>query len=393
MKNRTAKIPAEDLATPWGKVTRRRSFLTGAGLAGAALSSGQLMARDSKDDGDNNNNNHNKLPKGDVAILKFLAAAELVESDFWRQYNELGGVDGGNAAYKSALENLDEDLPQYISDNTDDEMSHAAFLNAYLKSKGEDPVNLDAFRTLPSSRATGARQIGRLTNLMSLDVDTSWYTRYRSTQNPDISGTFPQAVKITNQPAIPVDDADTPPNQSQPVPPVTPRQRRMQAIANTAGFHFALFDAAGSSVYTNLIQSVTDPEVLRVLLSILGVEVNHFAVWHDKAGNAVSDPLAGVTDPITGVTFPDLNAPPFGGELFQTNLIFPEPCAFINPDFPVCSVIRPSSKQNAGAVATATAIVNSRLFLGQSQTFFSAVGALAMAADAAVRGQSGGSQD
>jgi len=393
MKNRTAKIPAEDLATLWGKVTRRRSFLTGAGLAGAALSSGQLMARDSKDDGDNNNNNHNKLPKGDVAILKFLAAAELVESDFWRQYNELGGVDGGNAAYKSALENLDEDLPQYISDNTDDEMSHAAFLNAYLKSKGEDPVNLDAFRTLPSSRATGARQIGRLTNLMSLDVDTSWYTRYRSTQNPDISGSFPQAVKITNQPAIPVDDADTPPNQSQPVPPVTPRQRRMQAIANTAGFHFALFDAAGSSVYTNLIQSVTDPEVLRVLLSILGVEVNHFAVWHDKAGNAVSDPLAGVTDPITGVTFPDLNAPPFGGELFQTNLIFPEPCAFINPDFPVCSVIRPSSKQNAGAVATATAIVNSRLFLGQSQAFFSAVGALAMAADAAVRGQSGGSQD
>jgi len=393
MKNRTAKIPAEDLATLWGKVTRRRSFLTGAGLAGAALSSGQLMARDSKDDGDNNNNNHNKLPKGDVAILKFLAAAELVESDFWRQYNELGGVDGGNAAYKSALENLDEDLPQYISDNTDDEMSHAAFLNAYLKSKGEDPVNLDVFRTLPSSRATGARQIGRLTNLMSLDVDTSWYTRYRSTQNPDISGSFPQAVKITNQPAIPVDDADTPPNQSQPVPPITPRQRRMQAIANTAGFHFALFDAAGSSVYTNLIQSVTDPEVLRVLLSILGVEVNHFAVWHDKAGNAVSDPLAGVTDPITGVTFPDLNAPPFGGELFQTNLIFPEPCAFINPDFPVCSVIRPSSKQNAGAVATATAIVNSRLFLGQSQAFFSAVGALAMAADAAVRGQSGGSQD
>jgi len=130
-----------------------------------------------------------------------------------------------------------------------------------------------------------------------------------------------------------------------------------------------------------------------VLLSILGGEVNHFAVWHDKAGNAVSDPLAGVTDPITGVTFPDLNAPPFGGELFQTNLIFPEPCAFINPDFPVCSVIRPSSKQNAGAVATATAIVNSRLFLGQSQAFFSAVGALAMAADAAVRGQSGGSQD
>jgi hypothetical protein len=220
-------------------------------------------------------------------------------------------------------------------------------------------------------------------------VDTSWYTRYRSTQNPDIGGTFPQAVHITMQPSIPLNDSDTPPNQSQPVPPTTIPQRRMQAIANTAGFHFATFDQAGSSVYTNLILNVSDPEVLRVLVSILGVEVDHFAVWHDKAGNAVSQPLAGVVDPETGVTFPDLNSPPFGGEQFQTNLIFPEPCQFINPNLPVCSVIRPSLKQNAGAVATATAIANSRLFFGQSQAFFNAVTALAMAADAAQRhGQS-----
>jgi len=348
-------------------------------MAGALLPAGGLLARDDDENG-------GRLPKGDVAILRFLAAAELIESDFWQQYNELGGVNGGNAAYKLALQNLDSDMPQYISDNTDDEMSHAAFLNAYLMSKGEQPVNLDAFRTLPSSKATGAKQIGRLTNLMSLNVDTSWYTRYRSTQNPDFGATFPQAVSITNQPVIPLNDTDTPPTQPQPVPPGNPQQSRMQAIANAAGFHFALFDNAGSSVYTTLSFKVTSPEVLRIVVSILGVEVNHFAVWHDKAGNAVSQPLAGVKDPKTGVTFPDLNAPPFGGEAYQTNLIFPEPCEFIAPSLPACAVIRPSLQSDAGAVATATAVAKSQLFLGQPQAFFDAVTALAMAADAAERG-------
>ena len=379
MMHQTKPADAGDLEARWRDVVKRRSFLAGLATTGAALSTGSLIGKD-----------NGKLGKGDVAIIKFLAAAELVESDFWQQYNELGGVNGGNTAYKLALQNLDGDMPQYVADNTDDEMSHAAFLNAYLMSKGEAPVNLDPFRTLPSSKATGAKQIGRLTNLMNLNVDTSWYTRYRSTKNPDLAGaTFPQAVNITKQPTIPLDDTDTPPNQSQPVPPTTSQQQRMQAIANAAGFHFATFDQAGSSVYTNLILNVSDPEVLRVLVSILGVEVNHFAVWHDKAGNAVSQPLAGVKDPKTGVTFPDLNSPPFGGEAFQTNLIFPEPCAFINPGFPDCAVIRPSLKQNAGAVVTAQAIVASQLFQGQSQAFFNAVTALAVAADAARRGHSG----
>ena len=377
MENSPISASAEELTKCWSDVVRRRSFLTGLSMAGVSISAGGLLA----DDGGNRNR---RLPKGDVAIIKFLAAAELVESDFWQQYNELGGVNGGNPAYIAALENLDEDMPQYISDNTDDEMSHAAFLNAFLASRGEDPVNLDAFRTLPSSKATGAKQIGRLTNLMNLTVDTSWYTRYRSKQNPDLGGgPFPQAVKIVGEPAIPINDADTPPGQAQPVPPTNDQQSRMQAIANTAGFHFATFDQAGSSVYTNLILNVTDPVVLRVLVSIMGVEVNHFAVWHDKAGNAVSDPLAGVVDPKSGVTFPDLNSPPFGGELFQTNLIMPEPCQFLNRNFPECSVIRPSLKRNAGAVVTANAIVASQIFLGQPMAFFEALGELAHAADAA----------
>jgi hypothetical protein len=371
----SSQASGDDLGFKWRKVIRRRSFLQGVGVAGTIMTGGNLRGDDKK------------LPKGDVAILRFLAAAELVESDFWQQYNELGGVNGGNPAFKAALENLDGDMPQYVADNTDDEMSHAAFLNAYLAAKGEQPVNLDAFRTLPGSKATGANQsIKRLTNLSKLTVDTSWYTRYRATTNPDFGATFPQAVNIVGEPTIPQSDSDTPPNQMQPVPPVGSQETRMQAIANAAAFHFATFDAAGSSVYTNLSLKVTSPEVLRIVVSILGVEVNHFAVWHDKAGNAVSQPLAGVKDPETGVTFPDLNSAPFGGEAFQTNLIFPEPCEFIAQNLPGCAVIRPSLTPNAGAVATATAIAASHIFDGQPQAFFNAVLELAMAADAAQHG-------
>src|SRR6266851_6341602 len=187
MKQPSVQFQLGDLDTRWRNVIRRRSFLAGLSVTGAALSAGGLIARDNQ-----------KLPKGDIAIIKFLAAVELVESDMWQQYNELGGVNGGNPAYKLALQNLDGDMPQYIADNTDDELSHAAFLNAYLKSKGAEEVNLDNFRTLPSSKATGARQIGRLTNLQRLNVDTSWYTRYRSKMNPDFGATFGQAVNIAN---------------------------------------------------------------------------------------------------------------------------------------------------------------------------------------------------
>ena len=233
------------------------------------------------------------LTAGDVAILRLLAAIELIESDLWQQYNELGGVNGGNSAYMAALSNLDGDMPQYIADNTDDELSHAAFLNAYLRSKGAEPVNLDEFRTLPSSKATGARQIGRLTNLQALDVDTSWYVRYRSTQNPDLGATFPQAVTIRRQPAIPLNDADTPPGLPAPVPPSDAQETRMQAIANTAGFHFAYIEQGGSSLYSIMALKATSLEVLRIIVSIGGVETNHFSLWHDKAGNAVAQPLAG----------------------------------------------------------------------------------------------------
>src|SRR5215831_7479958 len=317
------------------------------------------------------------LTRGDVAILRFLAAAEIIETDLWIQYNELGGVQdsevpgmtGGSAAYISALQQLDGDMPQYIHDNTEDEMTHFTFINAYLMSVGASPVNLDVFRTLPSSKASGARQIGRLTNLMQLTVDTSWWTRYRSrANNPDLDPTFtfPQAVPSLSKgqfPAIPRSDADlTPPDH-------------IQAIANTAGFHFAFIEQGGTSLYPSLAQRVTSPEVLRILLSIGPTETAHFQTWQDKAGNA--PPL---TDPTTpSLVFPNLNAPPLDGEDFSTNLIMPEPCPFLDRKFPVCSIIRPTETEGAAAGA-ARALTANGLFIGQSTLFFELLQDLAAAA-------------
>jgi hypothetical protein len=365
----------------WQGVVKRRSFLKGLGIAGATLSAGTLLGIEANAQATPATG---KLSKGDAALLRFAAAVELIEADLWQQYNEVGGVRGGNTAYIAALSNLDGDMAQYISDNTDDELSHAAFLNAYLISKGETPVDLDAFRTLPSSQATGAQDTGRLTNLLKLNVDLSWYTRYRSPKNPDFGAKLQGPFIIKNQPAIPLNDSDTPPTQPQPVPPTTPQESRMQAIANTAGFHFAFIEQGGASLYPTLAFKATDAEVLRILVSIGGVEIDHFGLWHDKAGNAVAQPLAGVTDPETGLTFPDLNA--LNSELDQTNLILPEPCEFISKSLPPCSVIRPTLTHNGGAVATIKAFTDDLLFLGQSPAFFSLVNQFAREADSVRRG-------
>src|ERR1700676_239473 len=371
----------EGVQRHWQGVVKRRSFLKGLGIAGATLSAGAFLGAESNAQ---TTTSSSKLSKGDAALLRFAALAELIEVDLWQQYNELGGVHGGNPAYIAALSNLDGDMAQYISDNTDDELSHAAFLNAYLMSKGEAPVDLDPFRTLPSSQATGAKNKGRLTNLLNLNVDLSWYTRYRSARNPDFGAKLKGPFTIENQPAIPLNDNDTPPNQPQPVPPANAQESRMQAIANTAGFHFAFIEQGGASLYPTLLFKATDPEVLRILVSIGGVEIDHFGLWHDKAGNAVNQPLAGVTDPVTGLTFPDLNAR--NSQLDQTNLILPEPCEFISKSLPPCSVIRPTLPQNGGAVATIKAFTEDLLFLNQIPAFFVLVNRLAVEADSVRRG-------
>jgi Ferritin-like domain/TAT (twin-arginine translocation) pathway signal sequence len=349
----------------------RRSFLKTSAVAGAVATVGagilgsglKAFAKSTSD---------SALNDGDVAILRFLAAAEIIEADLWTQYAELGGVTTGKQnAYQLALQQLDSDGSQYITSNTLDEHSHAAFLNTYLEAHGAPPVNLNKFRTLPSSKATGARQIPRLTNLMQLTVDTSWYVRYRSRQNPDFGAQFPQAVKISEVPAIPRDNHDFGPKD------------HIQAIANTAAFHFGFIEQGGSSLYHTMALKVTDLEVLRIVVSIGADETHHFGEWMDFAGNACAPPIAPLTDPTDGLTFPNLNLVKHPVDL-ATNLIFPVPCEFINPAFPRAAVIRPTNTE-AVAAGAVQAFTDDGLFIGQSPDFFDALNALAEAADAAQR--------
>ena len=355
--------------------SNRRSFLkkgalaAGATMVGAGVfGAGKAAAFGRESAG--------RLTKGDTAILRFLAAAELIETDLWVQYAELGGVTHETQnPYQLALQNLDSDGSQYISSNTLDEQSHADFLNAYLISKGKEPVDFDRFRTLPSSTADGAQQIGRLTNLTQLTVDTSWYTRYRSTTNPDFGATFPQAIPqlFAGQfTAIPKTNADLSP------------QNHIQAIANTAAFHFGSIEQGGSSLYATLSQKVSSLEVLKITLSIGGDEIAHFLEWVDFSGNGVQPPLAPFTDPISGLTFPNFDATP-QNPLLQTNLIFPVPCEFISPDLPLCAVIRPTSPGQIDALGAANFLIESGLFIGQPPEFSALLISMANEADAAKR--------
>jgi hypothetical protein len=371
--------------------TRRRAFLRdGIGVAGALTVGAGILGKGlsafAKEQEDGREQGSGPLTKGDAALLRFAAAAEILETDFWVQYNELGGVPNtkevpggsGSPAYTAALENLDSDMAQYIHDNTDDEFTHQNFLNAYLASKGAETVNLERFRTLTGSKATGSSGKLRLTNLMQLTLDTSWWTRYRSdSRNPDLDPTFvfPQAVPDLNKgafTAIPRTDADLTPTA------------HIQAIANTAAFHFPTIEQGGNSLYPSMAQRATSVEVLRILISIGPTETMHFQTWSDKAGNAVSTPLAPLTDPTNGLTFPDLNSAPFGGETFQTNLIMPEPCPFLSKDLPICSVIRPTETKGI-AMGVVKFLTDMGLFIGQSPAFFQFLRQLAQEADAARR--------
>src|SRR5882724_2704736 len=358
----------------------RRSFLKTGMVAGAAtIGTAMLPASPVAFAGEEND--HSPITKGDIAILTFLSALEQVEADLWIQYAELGGatnqglspvdlelngqkINAGLApAYITGLTVLDEDMPQYISDNTDDEITHHRFLNNYLESKGARTVDLNDFAILPPSQVTGVPQKGRLTNLKQLTVDTTWFTRYRSaTKNPDFGGTFENAVPDLakgQHPAIPLNDGDLVLDNSGNI------SNHLQAIANTAGFHFAFIEQGGSSLYPALAQKVTNLEVLRVLLSIGGSEIMHFQTWHDKAGNA-----ANITD--GDLSFPNLNSgvDPNNGSTgtsvadeFQTNLIMPEPTVFLNPRLGPVAIIRPTSTQQGGAVASVVSFVDDGLFL------------------------------
>jgi len=378
-ENRPFQNDVEKRTKPRKSFISRRSFLgkslaVGAGTIGAGLLSGIRTAEAS-----------GGLTPGDAALLRFAAAAEILEADFWIQYNELGGIQddevpggSGNPDYTEALEVIEDEMRDYIHDNTDDEITHHQFLNAYLVSKGAAPANLDPFRTLMGSTATGVNPdlIGhRLTNLTQLTVDTSWWTRYRDdSHNPDLdpNHVFPQAVPtlgVNQHTAIPRTDADTTdPNF-------------LQAIANTAAFHFPTIEQGGNSLYPALALRATHTEVLRILISIGPTETMHFQTWSDVAGNA--PPLTAI-DPVTGVsvTFPDLEVE---DELFDKALIMPEPCPFLDESLPICSVIRPTKTEGV-AMGTLQFLTDMGLFIGQSPAFFAFMAELARLADHARAG-------
>lgn len=397
----------------------RRSFMKkGLAAAGTASVGAGLLTKGLSVFGQDQAQGGGGLNSGDIAILRFLNALEQVEADLWLQYSELGGVqdnevsgfNGGNPLYTGALTILDGDMAQYIHDNTDDEISHAAFLKAYLESKGAEAVNLDQFRTLQGSTADGVNpaNIGRrLTNLTQLTVDTSFWTRYRSITNQDFDpgARFLQAVPSLNvgqHTAIPRTNSDTAGSDlSNPPSSIT---AHLQAIAFTAGFHFAFIEQGGTSLYPALAQRVTHPEVLRILLSIGPSETMHFQTWQDKAGNALA-----ISDTDTGfpgstgasVTFSVLangqgetDPESTNGDTVQANLIMPEPTHFLTNDgrtFPPVAIIRPSSTENGGAVASVPSFADDGLFIGhtvkgKSDGFVELLFKLASEADAARRG-------
>jgi hypothetical protein len=357
------------------KSANRRSFMknglaASAATVGVGMLSNGLFALGAVSGG--------SITEGDAAVLRFLAAAEILETDLWQQYNELGGVDAPVSGYQTGLIQLDGDMPQYIADNTDDELSHELFINAYLKSKGAKTVDLEHFRTLEGSQVTdipGVASKKRLTNLMELTVDTSWWTRYRSTtQNPDFGDTFPNAIPTLAGgmfTAIPRNNAELEIGST-----IVPVDTHVQAIANTAGFHFAFIEQGGTSLYASVAQRVTSVEVLRIVLSIGGTEIMHFQTWHDKAGNAV---------PLTdgALMFPDLKTPP-QPESLQGNLIMPEPTIFLSKKFPVCSIIRPTTT-NGVAMGAVKGLTADGLFRGQTPDFFEFLHDLAAEADEARR--------
>src|ERR1700683_1992397 len=370
----------------------RRSFMKGSLLAGGAAVVGAGLLTNSTLA---HAQGYGSLGEGDIAILRFLAAAEIIESDLWTQYAELGGI-GNNPPievdptqtlnnYQIALSNLDSDGPQYITSNTLDEVSHASFLNAYLESKGAEPVDFNKFVTLQGSSATGSSGKLRLTNLMHLNVDTSWFVRYRSTTNPDLGATFPQAITLNGVTAIPRNNNDFNGTANSQFP--TPVSNHIQAIANTAAFHFGMIEQGATSLYAAMSQKVRDPEVLMITLGIGGDEIAHFLEWVDFAGNGVQQPVAPFMDNISGLTFPDFfNNPPLQPpSLVQPSLIFPVPCEFISADLPHCAVIRPSDDKFAGAVATIASFTADGLFVGQQPKFLRVLQQMAEAADAATR--------
>jgi hypothetical protein len=318
------------------------------------------------------------LTKADIAILRFLTAVELIESDLWQQYEELGGVtQGPQNSYRLALQFLDGDGAHYITSNTRDEIGHATYLNACLESEGADPVDLDKFRTLRGSLASGAHNIGRLSNLMHLDMDTSWYRRYRRLENPEFTDAFAQVRRIVNRPGIPRTDADF------------EGPSHVHEIANTAAFHFGYIEHAGSSLYASLGQKVRRAAVLKIILGIGGDEIAHFLAWVDFSGSAVLGPPFSFPDTLSPVADDDRTSRNLCAKpdisLYPTNLSFPIRGNSKTKHVSRLPVILPLDNQFGGAVSTINSFTRNGLFVGQSPDFMRTLVQMAEDADSAIR--------
>jgi hypothetical protein len=344
-----AKLPNDN-----AQLTRRGMLRTTGGI-GLAAAAGSLMIPGLARAGDDNDQGGDGRA-GDVAILRFLAAAELIETDFWEQYQN---VVASNSRFSDALSTLDSDMPTYVNQNTADEQSHAAFLNGYLASIGAPMVDLSPFRTL--APPPGDTAPARITNLRNLTIDTSFWNRYVSSGNPDFGDTFGQVVNIVHRPAVPLATNLT--------------DNQMLAVAYTAAFHFPSIEQGGTSLYTHMVGNASSANAVKIVASIGPSEMAHYMIWRDKVGNVTA------LDSGDGLVFPDLSSDP------NHNQVMPKPCKLIHPSLPLCSAVRPTSRANAGAVAAATFLINSGLFTGQSNAFFASLMALARRADEAHREQ------
>jgi hypothetical protein len=339
-------------------MTRRELFRRGGELGIAATALGGIAGCPLQPSGDGSSGLPTTPTAGDVAILKLLAAAEILETDLWDQYCELAT---GNDAYREALESIDDDMPSYICDNTADERSHADFLNAYLASIGETPVNLEPYRTLMPPAVDGLEARPRRTNLTKLNVDTSWINRYLGAGNPDFGDSFDQVVTITDRAAIPIANGLS--------------DDELLAAAYIAAFHFGSIEQGGTSLYPNMLTKARSSDAVLIVASIGPTEAWHLTIWRDQIGHIKGLDAGG------GLVIPDLST----DEDIAAH-VMPNPCKFFGAGLPRCSVVRPISTAKAGAVAAATFLTNSGLFEGQSQAFFAALTALAVAADGATRG-------
>ena len=287
----------------------RRSFVkNGLTAAGVGLLATALRMADEAED-----RKDGHITRGDAAMLRFAAAAEIIETDFWVQYNELGGIPdsevpggSGNPAFTAALAMLDSDMAQYVHDNTDDEFTHQNFLNAYLASKGAETVSLEPFRTLPGQHCDRFQR--KTTNHKSDAAHAGYQLVDALPQQPIILTsirhfTFPQAIPtlaVGEHTAIPRTDDDTKdPNF-------------LQAIANTAGFHFPTIEQGGNSLYPSMAQRATSVEVCA--FSSASAPPKPCTFKPGRTRREMHRPDRSRSGDRVSVTFPDLNSPPFGGE-------------------------------------------------------------------------------